>query len=78
MGFVIYSKPTGEVLRYYDSASKAQAQVTGHNRKAVMEALKGYTHLKEWAMCEWSAYEQVFAQRYASQKCYFLSRSEYF
>jgi hypothetical protein len=41
MGFVVYSKKDGEMLRYYDNRSKAQAQVTGHNRKAIMQALRG-------------------------------------
>jgi hypothetical protein len=41
MGFVVYLKTTGETLRYYDSESTAQSQVTAHNRKAIINALKG-------------------------------------
>ena len=46
MGFVVYSKRDGEMLRYYDTRSKAQAQVTGHNRKIIVEALKGNEYVK--------------------------------
>jgi hypothetical protein len=75
MGFVVYSKKDGEMLRYYDVRSKAQAQVTGHNRKAIIEALKGNEYVTEWDLCEWDEYEQVYAEHYAAYKHYYLSRS---
>ena len=77
MGFVVYSKKDGEMLRYYDTRSKAQAQVTGHNRKIIIEALRGDEYVKEWGLCEWAEYEQIYAQHYANNKWYFLSRSHY-
>ena len=40
------------MLRYYDNRSKAQAQVTGHNRKAIIEVLRGDEYVKEWDLCE--------------------------
>ena len=77
MGFVVYSKKDGELLRYYDVKSKAQAQVTGHNRKAVIEALKGDEYVTEWDLCRWDEYEQVFNQHYSANKYYYLNRSNY-
>lgn len=80
MGFVVYSKTDGEIRRYYDSRSKAQAQVTGHNRRAVMQALQADEYSPaptEWALCEWSEYEAIWAQHYESQKWYYLNRSSY-
>ena len=77
MGFVVYSKKDGEMLRYYDNRSKAQAQVTGHNRKAIIQALKGDEYVKEWDLCEWDDYEQVYAQYYNANKGYLLSRSHW-
>lgn len=77
MGFVVYSKRDGEMLRYYDTESKARAQVTGHNRKAVVEALKGEEFVNEWDMCSWVEYEQVWAQHYDSHKWYYLNRSNF-
>jgi hypothetical protein len=77
MGFVVYSKTDGKMLRYYDVKSKAQAQVTGHNRKAIMEALKGDEYVKEWDLCEWSEYEEIYSQYYTKHKWYFLNRSSY-
>jgi hypothetical protein len=77
MGFVVYSKKDGEMLRYYDNRSKAQAQVTGHNRKAIIEALKGNEYITEWDLCEWIEYEQVYAKHYTAYKHYYLSRSSY-
>ena len=65
------------MLRYYDVKSKAQAQVTGHNRKAIMEALKGDEYVKEWDLCEWSEYEEIYSQYYTKHKWYFLNRSSY-
>lgn len=77
MAFVVYSKNTGEALRYYDCESKAQAQATGHNRKAIMKALRGKLYQEEWAVCEWVDYEKVFAEYYTANKGYFLTRSAY-
>jgi hypothetical protein len=77
MGFVVYSKRDGEMLRYYDNRSKAQAQVTGHNRRAIIQALKGDEYVKEWDVCEWSEYEQVYAQYYKAHKWYYLNRSSW-
>jgi hypothetical protein len=77
MGFVVYSKKDGEMLRYYDTRSKAQAQVTGHNRKIIIEALKGDEFVKEWDLCEWTEYEQIYAQYYNVNKWYMLSRSNW-
>ena len=75
MGFVVYSKKDGEMLRYYDNRSKAQAQVTGHNRRAIIQALKGDEYVKEWDLCEWAEYEQVYANYYTAHKWHFLNRS---
>ena len=77
MGYVVYSKRDGEMLRYYDVESKARAQVTGHNRKAIIDALKGNEYVKEWDLCEWTEYEQVYAQYYNANKGYLLSRSNW-
>jgi hypothetical protein len=77
MGYVVYSKKDGEMLRYYDVESKARAQVTGHNRKAIIDALKGNEYVKEWVLCEWAEYEQVYAQYYSANKMYLLSRSNW-
>jgi hypothetical protein len=77
MGFVVYSKRDGEMLRYYDTESKARAQVTGHNRRAIVKALKGDEYVHEWDMCEWAEYEQVWAQHYDSHKWYYLNRSNF-
>jgi hypothetical protein len=77
MGYVVYSKQDGELLRYYDVRSKAQAQVTGHNRKAIFQALRGNEYVTEWDLCEWSEYEQVYAEYYNRNKMYLLSRSNW-
>ena len=78
MGFVVYVKTTGETLRYYDSESTAQSQVTAHNRKAIINALKGIDRgVSEWGICKWDEFEQIFAKHYADNKCYFLQRSSY-
>ena len=77
MGFVVYSKQDGEMLRYYDTESKARAQVTGHNRKIIIEALKGDEYVKEWDLCEWAEYEQVYAEHYNAYKNYYLSKSHF-
>jgi hypothetical protein len=77
MGFVVYSKKGGEMLRYYDNRSKAQTQVTGHNRKAIVEALRGNEYITEWDLCEWTEYEQVYAQYYKANKYCLLSRSNW-
>ena len=78
MGFVVYSKRDGEMLRYYNSESAAQSQVTAHNRKAIINALKGIDRsVSEWSMCKWNEFEQVFAEHYANNKCYFLQRSSW-
>lgn len=68
------------MLRYYDNRSKAQAQVTGHNRRAIIQALKGDGYgpdPKEWGLCEWREYEQIYAQHYADNKYYYLVRSHF-
>jgi hypothetical protein len=77
MGYVVYSKRDGEMLRYYDNRSKAQAQVTGHNRKAIIQVLKGDEYVKEWDLCEWAEYEQVYANYYNAHKWHFLNRSHW-
>ena len=77
MGFVVYSKKDGEMLRYYDNRSKAQTQVTGHNRRAIIDALKGDEYVKEWDLCEWAEYEQVYAQYYNAHKWHYLNRSSW-
>lgn len=78
MGWIVYSKKTNELLRYYDTESKARAQVTGHNKKAVWVMLSRPNSLKEeWAYCEWNEYEEIFKQYYQQQKPYMLQRSSY-
>ena len=80
MGWIVYSKKNFELLRYYDTKSKAQAQVTGHNKKAVWHALSRPnpdTHKEEWAYCEWHEYEAVFKEYYEFNKAYMLHRSSY-
>ena len=77
MGFVVYSKKDGEMLRYYDNRSKAQAQVTGHNRRAIIQVLKGDEYVKEWDLCEWAEYEQVYANYYNAHKWHFLNKSNW-
>jgi hypothetical protein len=78
VGWVVYSKKTNELLRYYDTESKAQAQVTGHNKKAVWYALtRTDSQKEEWACCEWGEYETVFKGYYEHQKAYMLQRSSY-
>lgn len=77
MGFVVYTKPTGEMLRYYDNRSKAQAQVTGHNRRAVIQALRGDEYVKEWELCECRDYEQVYAEYCTAHKWHFLNKSNW-
>ena len=76
MGWVVYDKTDGKLLRYYNQASKAKAQVTGHNRKAIMDGLRGRRGI-EWDFCEWSDYEKVFAEYYTKNKWYMLDRSSY-
>lgn len=77
MGFVIYSKTDGELLRYYDTKPKAQAQVTRHNRWAVIEVLKGNEYVDEWDSCRWDEYEQVFKQHYTKNKVWFINKSNF-
>lgn len=78
MGWVVYSKSNNEMLRYYDTESKARAQVTGHNKKAVWHMLTRHNSAKEeWACCEWSEYESVFQQYYKHNRAYMLQRSAY-
>lgn len=77
MGWIVYDKTDGELLRYYDRESKAKAQVTGHNRKAIMDALRGYSRTTEWDFCEWSDYEKIFAEYYTKNKWHMLQRSFY-
>ena len=78
MGWIVYSKKNLELLRYYDIKSKAQAQVTGHNKKAVWNALTNSDrNLEEWACCEWHEYEAVFKEYYQHQKAYMLQRSSW-
>lgn len=75
MGFVVYSKRDGEMLRYYDNRSKAQ--VTGHNRRVIIQALRGNEHVKEWDLCAWADYEPIHAAHYAAHKWHYLARSIY-
>jgi hypothetical protein len=76
MGWIVYSKKDLELLRYYDTRSKAQAQVTGHNKKAFWNVLTNSIGVKEeWACCEWNEYEAVFKQYYEREKAYMLTRS---
>jgi hypothetical protein len=78
MGWIVYSKKNLELLRYYDIKSKAQAQVTGHNKKAVWNALiNSDRNSEEWACCEWLEYEAVFKEYYQHQKSYMLQRSSW-
>lgn len=78
MGWIVYSKKDLELLRYYDTESKAQAQVTGHNKKAVWYALtRGDSRKEEWACCSWSEYESLFQQYYKHNQAYMLQRSSY-
>lgn len=76
MGWVVYTKNDGELLRYYDQESKAKAQVTRHNRQAIMDGLRGH-HGIEWDFCEWSDYEKIFAEYYTKNKWHMLQRSFY-
>ena len=62
MGWIVYKKSTGELLRYYNQKSSAQAQITGHNRREIMSALRGNPHATEWSFCEWQEYEGIFAK----------------
>ena len=78
MGWIVYSKKTNELLRYYDTESKAQAQVTGHNKKAVWSILtRPGSQKEEWACCDWREYEKVFQDYYKINKPYLLQRSSY-
>jgi len=78
MGWIVYSKKDLELLRYYDTKPKAQAQVTGHNKKAVWNALiNSNRNSEEWACCEWNEYEAVFKEYYQHQKSYMLQRSSW-
>lgn len=81
MGWIVYKKSTGELLRYYDQKSKAQAQVTGHNRRAIMESLRATSRysspVTEWDFCEWQEYEGIFAKYYTQNKDYMLRSSSY-
>ena len=78
MGWVVYSKKTNELLRYYDTEAKAQSQVTGHNKKAVWYMLSQPGGQKEeWGYCEWLEYENIFQDYYKINKPYMLQRSSY-
>ena len=78
MGFIVYSKSNGEILRYYESKSSARSQVTAHNRKAIINALKGIDRcVTEWDMCNWNEFEQIFANHYANNRCRFLRISSW-
>jgi hypothetical protein len=77
MGWIVYKKSTGELLRYYNQKSSAQAQVTGHNRREIMSALRGIPRVTEWSLCEWQEYEGIFAKYYAQNKDYMLRSSSY-
>ena len=78
MGWVVYSKKTNELLRYYDTESKAHAQVTGHNKKAVWTVLTRPNSVKEeWACCNWVEYEAMFNDYYKNNRPYMLQRSSY-
>lgn len=78
MGFIVYSKLDGDIMRYYDSESAARSQVTAHNRTSIMNALKGINRsVSEWEVCKWDEFEHIFAKHYANNKCYFLQRSSW-
>jgi hypothetical protein len=77
MGWIVYKKSTGELLRYYNRKSSAQAQVTGHNRREIMSALRGIPRVTEWSLCEWQEYEGIFAKYYAENKEHWRRRSSY-
>lgn len=78
MGWVVYSKKNHDMLRYYDIESKARAQVTRHNKKAVWNMLiYPNKHYEEWAFCAWAEYETEFQRYYQHHKSYMLQRSSY-
>jgi hypothetical protein len=77
MGFVVFSKNTGRTLGYYAGESQARAQVTGHNRRAVVEALKGAEYVQEWDCCDWQQYEAHFATHYAENRWQYLMSRNY-
>lgn len=78
MGWIVYSKKNYELLRYYDAESKAQAQVTGHNKKAIWYMLsRPNSEKEEWDCCEWSEYETIFKNYYDYNRAYMLQRSSY-
>jgi hypothetical protein len=80
MGWVVYSEKSGEILRYYDIESKAQSQVTGHNKKlfwARLKSTQGRDYKEQWAHCNWQDYENIFKKYYEDQKPYMLQKSKY-
>jgi len=77
MGFVVFDKNTGRTLGYYAGESQARAQVTGHNRRAVIKALKGAESVAEWDCCDWQQYEARFATHYANNRWHYLASRHY-
>ena len=80
MGWVVYSEKSGEILRYYDTESKAQSQVTGHNKKLFwsrLQSTRGDDYKEQWAHCNWQDYENIFKKYYEVHKPYMLQRSSY-
>ena len=80
MGWVVYSEKSGEILRYYDIESKAQSQVTGHNKKLFwsrLQSTQDRDYKEQWAHCNWQDYENIFKNYYEVNKPYMLQRSSY-
>lgn len=80
MGWIVYSKPTGEQLMYYDTERKARARVTGHNKKLLWDRLKNTNErdsATEWAHCDWSSYEEIYQRYYAENKSYIIARGRW-
>ena len=79
MGWVVFCKRDGEMLRYYDTESKARAQVKGHNKKLSWAVLTNTNRMerREWDCCEWGEYEKVFNDHYQLNRGYWLQRSSY-
>jgi hypothetical protein len=75
MGFVVYNKRKLELRRYYDTAAKAQAQVTQNNRKAIIAVLKGDEYVNEWDYVSWAEFENIFKIEYNNNKWAYLNRS---
>jgi len=81
MGWVVYAKGDGEILRYYKSEKAAQSQVTGHNKKLFLDILHNghsrYESRKEWAYCNWHDFEEVYKKYYEHNKHHMLVMSSF-